>query len=62
MDTDSDGIVSKDSLKKVIKMLASEKTDISTEHIKLITQLIEKEELSHCIEKVDKENQIRISH
>lgn len=46
IDTDSDGFILKDNLQKIFQLIASEETDISTEHVKQITELIDREDLS----------------
>ena len=46
IDTDSDGYILKDNLHKIINLIASEDTDISTAHIKQITELINREQFN----------------
>ena len=46
IDLDSDGFIRKDNLQKIIQLIASEDTDVSTAHVKQITELIDREFLS----------------
>ncbi|KAI6652632.1 LETM1 and EF-hand domain-containing protein anon-60Da, mitochondrial [Oopsacas minuta] len=46
IDTDSDGFIRQENLHKIINMIASEDTEISTAHVKQITELIDRELLT----------------
>ena len=46
IDLDADGFIRKDNLQKIVQLIASEETDVSTAHVKQITELIDREHLS----------------